>query len=383
MKHKGERRAGEAARLSCGGFTLVELIITMFVSVLAFAIATNIFTALLTQFKQQSKIAETNIEGAVGLEILRRDLESAGYGLPTSFMPGVTFTSESPGPPGLLLGLAVWLNDNLKPDKIPRPITSVNNSPFTMQASDYLAIRSLLVARNSSCGKSATVRLGVPLREDLGPESFQSSDTDSVIVINPKISDGVSVLELVGSGATISATYSDAKSTAPWIPPGPSDTRLIYGVDPTATLRFPFNRADYYLDAGGTPSYCAKGTGTLFKRVLLHGSTAFDTPLPLLDCVADMEVVYGMDISDPPDGVIDTNYNNITALTAEEVRTRVREVQVHILAHEGQRDPNYTHPISNIKVGDRLFTLATRVPDYKNYKWKVYKIFVKPPNFGG
>ena len=64
------------------GFSLIELMITMVVFLLAIAAASNVFTGLLTQFKQQSKIAETNIEGAVGLEILRRDLESAGYGVP-------------------------------------------------------------------------------------------------------------------------------------------------------------------------------------------------------------------------------------------------------------------------------------------------------------
>src|SRR3990172_3515844 len=64
------------------GFSLTELMITMVVFVLVIAAASQIFTGLLTQFKQQSKIAETNIEGVVGLDILRRDIEHAGYGLP-------------------------------------------------------------------------------------------------------------------------------------------------------------------------------------------------------------------------------------------------------------------------------------------------------------
>ncbi len=64
------------------GFTLVELIITMLIFVLIMAAASGVFTGLLTQFKQQSKIAETNVEGIVGLEILKQDLEQAGYGLP-------------------------------------------------------------------------------------------------------------------------------------------------------------------------------------------------------------------------------------------------------------------------------------------------------------
>ena len=60
------------------GFTLIELLITMVVFVLVIAAGSQIFTGLLTQFKQQSKIAETNIEGTVGLEILKQDIGHAG-----------------------------------------------------------------------------------------------------------------------------------------------------------------------------------------------------------------------------------------------------------------------------------------------------------------
>ena len=72
------------------GFTLVELMITMVVFVLVIAAASQVFTSLLTQFKQQNKMAETHIEGAVGLGILRHDLEHAGYGLPWN-MNGIVY----------------------------------------------------------------------------------------------------------------------------------------------------------------------------------------------------------------------------------------------------------------------------------------------------
>ena len=62
------------------GFTMTELLITMTIFVFAIAAISNIFVPLLTQFKQQSRLAETQIEGAVGLDILRRDLEQAGFG---------------------------------------------------------------------------------------------------------------------------------------------------------------------------------------------------------------------------------------------------------------------------------------------------------------
>ncbi len=67
------------------GFTLIELMIAMVVFMFVIVAATGIFIPLVSQFKQQSKITETNIEGIVGLELLRGDLEQAGFGLPLYF----------------------------------------------------------------------------------------------------------------------------------------------------------------------------------------------------------------------------------------------------------------------------------------------------------
>ena len=63
------------------GFTLIELMVTMVIFVLAIAAASQMFIGQLTQFKQQGKIAETNIEGIIGLELLRRDVAHADLGL--------------------------------------------------------------------------------------------------------------------------------------------------------------------------------------------------------------------------------------------------------------------------------------------------------------
>ena len=98
------------------GFSLVELMITMVVFVLFMIAATNVFTGLLTQFKQQSRQAETNIEGIVGLEIMRQDIEGAGYGLPWN---GLIAYNEVTGDP-------LSLNDS--PTGVPRAIVSKNSA---------------------------------------------------------------------------------------------------------------------------------------------------------------------------------------------------------------------------------------------------------------
>ncbi len=86
------------------GFTLVELLIAMTMFIIVIASASSVFVPLLTQFKQQSKSAETQIEGIIGLELLRRDIKHAGFGLPWN-MNGATYTeAENDG------GITPWVD---------------------------------------------------------------------------------------------------------------------------------------------------------------------------------------------------------------------------------------------------------------------------------
>jgi hypothetical protein len=150
----------------------------------------------------------------------------------------------------------------------------------------------------------------------------------------------------------------------------------------------PFNRADYFIttvDSDGTnitPQRCASNTGVLVKAVVSHNDGNFDDFMPLLDCVADMQVVYRLDTNG--DGTIDNTTNDISVgLTAQQIRDQVEEVRVYILGHEGQRDPNYTYPNNSITVGEfglgNNFDL-TGIANYQNYRWKIYTIVVNPNN---
>ncbi len=64
------------------GFTILELMIALAIVMLVLAAATTFFIGTVRQYKIQTKIVETNIEGVLGLELLRQDLESLGFGVP-------------------------------------------------------------------------------------------------------------------------------------------------------------------------------------------------------------------------------------------------------------------------------------------------------------
>jgi prepilin-type N-terminal cleavage/methylation domain-containing protein len=386
------------------GFTMVELLITMVVFVFVMAAGSQIFSGLLTQFKQQSKIAETNIEGLVGLEMLRQDLEHLGYGLPWIIPAGVTYSeSSSNNPSGLSSPAPSTMNDS---PLAPRAVISGNNVTYggansIFTGSDYLVIKAVNAALNDASQRWTTLKMApfsVPDNpRQWIPASENLESTDRVIVISPGATD-TNARRLVDNGGTFYTTFGNV-TNSPWPPTDNLETRLVYGINSTsdpAPVR-PFNRADYFISRVNNivpQPHCAPNTGVLVKAVLNHGG-AYDGVLPLLDCVADMQVVYALDNDENgsfEDGVgtpADAYSDNIAALTAPQVRNRVKEVRVYILAHEGQRDQNYIYPSETIGVPaapdpgaglGRTFDIKTAIgdPDYQHYRWKLYTIVVKP-----
>jgi len=145
------------------GFSLIELIITMTVFVMAMALATSMFVPMLTQFKQQSKVAESQVERLIGLDILRRDIEQAGYGLPWVIPAGVNYQETiadgatnwverdyNDGPPtnparGTELG-----DPACNP---PAGIRSGDNVAGTLNNSDIIVIKATNIATNDAATK--------------------------------------------------------------------------------------------------------------------------------------------------------------------------------------------------------------------------------------
>jgi hypothetical protein len=168
-----------------------------------------------------------------------------------------------------------------------------------------------------------------------------------------------------------------------------------YWNDTTTHLRVPYNRVDYFIDRPSSnqdiSARCAPGTGILYKGTLNHSDGGV-TRYPLLDCVADMQVVYALDTDG--NGGVDTHFDEdgLKFLSAKEIRSQLKEIRVYILTHEGQKDNsfNYTRgPV--IAVGEdfgggfrgrnydvsRLHNIGT---NWKNYRWKLYTLVVAPSN---
>lgn len=199
--------------------------------------------------------------------------------------------------------------------------------------------------------------------------------------------------QLMATGSTVFSATFGAYSTLT-NPHANGDTFEVYGVNPNTNLLMPFNRADYYVKRPTTnmPTVCANNTGILYKSTIIHSNGELTAGMPLLDCVADMQVVYGLDNDNT--GRVNQHFNapaNISPVTAADIRSQLREIRVYILAQEGKKDLSYNYPSQTIDVGEsfdggttimgRHFDLKTLIgDDYKYYRWKVYTIVVRPKN---
>ena len=365
------------------GFSLIELIIAMGMVVFVIAAASNIFVNILGQFKQQGKISETQIEGVIGFDILRRDVEHAGLGLPWNVSDNVgvpvnwntlnNYTEASMVP-------ASDYND--APANAPRAILSGNG--IGLNGSDQLFIKSANAAISDTGHKWSHIGSdGILKKWDIANENFLTNN--KVIVVAPGTTeDNERTLIVNGPVFSTSIAYSGLDAFVPPIfsPAEPTSTYLVYGLDPVTAPRMPFNRGDYFISTASTPAHCAPNTGVFVKTVIDHSDgdydqdgDAIDDELPLFDCVADFQITFSLDTDD--DGAIDLISDDITLLTASDIRDQVEEATVSVVLQEGQKDMTYDFSMNNTRDSLATTNLDTIVgSDYIYYRWKRYQMSV-------
>lgn len=418
------------------GFTLVELVVTMAIFVIVIILSSFVFEKAIGQASRRSKTIEGQIEGVVGLEILRTDLDSAGYGLPFGIMSTATGTKisgyseaiDSPNFPVPGVNRAT-LND--APSRPPRSVVGINGgSGVGFNRSDYLVVKSVTVAMNDTAKKSSRVMYDKIGADPVGKIVMGGTVDDlqpgeRAIVMRSTFEGGEEksreLLIDENTGAFFVTVPSAYLPTA-FSPRAADDTCLIYGIDPvnaTSSLRMPFNRADYYISRpANIPQSCNAGTGVLYKVTSNHSNGGI-TYFPLVDCIGDMQVVFLLDMDkcdnarhiNPDADDIAGTYSDISVSAGSQIkslgdpekigginvsaadvvvtlndpellRLRLKEIQVYILAQMGKKDNAYRYPDDSIVVGvaglGRTWTAsemaATFGAEWRNYHWKVYKI---------
>lgn len=389
---------------STSGFSLVEMVLVMAIFMSIIIISSGAFNKLVSVSTQEAKSVESDTQGVIGLEMLRVDLEHAGYGLPwelsfpAEFQETVADGDVAPGvDPRNFNDLNNASSDT---NRVPRALQSGVSS----NGSDYLVLKSTLITTSETSKKWAYVD-GVGGASQLKSwGSNNLSDGEKIITLDSRTKRLISkpvtppaVMTAADFSYAIAAT-NGATMMPPdgFQPPTESATYLVYGVSSATTLRAPYNRIDFYVkqpdSAKEMPARCAPGTGILYKGVLNHTNGASTdgkfTEYPLLECVADMQVVFHMDTNG--DGGADAFFphNGLSSLSAKEIRQQVKAVNIYVVTHEGRKDGNFAYSKGkDLVVGEGfgrtldLETLFSGTTDsYLRYRWKTYKISVLPKN---
>lgn len=424
------------------GFTLIELIVSMGLFVIVMIMASAAFNKIVTQASRTSKSEESNIEGVIGLEVMRHDLELMGAGLPWSWSrrdPAITGSLVNCGLTYLEAtdATGLKLNDAANANNVPRAFVALNVGAFN---SAYIAIKGATVGRDKAAQRwsyipfgnySATPRQSRPVT--FASNNLQTGNMVLMVNSNPDnpTFDHTLIVEPNANPANPSTAFSVAFNTNNgisdnYLPTDANQTYMVYGLSNSNVPdpRMPFNRADFFIgqNLGGNtvPPFCAPNTGVLYKATVNHGSStggAYNY-IPLLDCVADMQVVLGWDSgahvlakdsSVVGSSTIPAAYNggvNAVSVSAGDVqnwlsdpkilREQLKLVTVYILVQDGKIDPNYTYPTDNgyiyYKVNDPFIGKDSGgavgpavkryllTPEQRKYHWKVYQIVVRPKN---
>jgi prepilin-type N-terminal cleavage/methylation domain-containing protein len=380
------------------GFSLIELVVVMGIFLTVMLITSSAFKLIANSSSQQSKSAETLIEGIVGLEVLRADLQQAGFGLPWAFQNPIAASAYVESVMGANMPQSsFWpvgdpsLNFNDASTGVPRPIQSASTN-FN-SGSKYIVIKSTAAATNDTAKKWTTVSFvggaKVPPRV-WGDSSRDLAATDRVIVVKNNLITTPPTRQLMVTASTGNYYTLFNNHSTLMTSHVDGDTYQVYGVAP-GNLSMPFNRADYYIMTPTTmPQGCAPHTGVLYKANISHSGGGY-APLggiPLVDCVADMQIVYGLDT----DNGGRVNLHTTTApASASGQRAQIKELRVYILVQEGKKDIFFHYPSPTIDVGEsfdggatvsgRTFNLPTIIgAGWDSYRWKVYTIVVRPLN---
>lgn len=384
------------------GFTLTELLVVMAIFMTVIIITAEAFKTIADKSAQQSKSVETQIEGIIGLEVLRADLAQTGFGLPCglpwTFQTPITY-AEATGTNMTTAAADLFFND--APANAPRAIVS-GGTDFNKDSggigSMYLVIKSTNAVANDTSKKWTTVSFDKDNVKSIrvwGDAGRDFTSAERVIVVKNSLTADSPTRQLMAASSTVfSATFGTYSTVGLVSPHQNGDTFVIYGINPDTALRMPFNRADYYIKrpTDKMPASCAPNTGILYKSTITHANGNPSVGMPLLDCVADMQVVYGLDTSGTS-GTSDAGFVNshttVPLATADEIRKQLKEIRVYILAQEGRKDLSYRYPAEKIRVGENIngidrgreFNLQALIgSDYKYYRWKVYTLVVRPKN---
>lgn len=348
---KGKRLLRNAA-----GFGIVEVLVAAAIGMIGCIVVMDLFSFQEEQRRTTTSGADAQINGALGIFALERDIKAAGYGMPPGSCTAINAYDESVTPPDIALNAS--------------PITIIQNTPTS--GSDRIEV--------STSGS------------DIGgiPSIIQTDMPDSSSILRVDSGFGFKAGQLIllyapGKPCTLMQLTQDAQktgtanTTAPgtmWnlqhnptsvynppgghniAPPGGYQTgSLVFGFDNyTSRAYFIQNNALYMRD--------------------LRQPTSATNPIQVVDGIVAMRAVYGRDTD--LDGKVDT-WDNTAPSSAQQVIA----VRVGLLVRSGAYEKKMVTNAASISLWDGGPSVALRDDTQtdpnnrdRHYRYKVYQTII-------
>ncbi len=318
------------------GFSIIELLVSIFITVLILGLAYVLYNSFFKHYKTSSSSLVSQMEDIIGYNIIRLDLEHVGYGIASDeTTPIIKWNSSSKE-----LVLHSTLNVSRKETE-GYLIASCSGGSLTID----------LDARGDSSAKNATVIRG---------------NDKTCFATNATIS---------GGSISVSPSCSQYNRYVAFPLPDSFSNKCnkcqCLGIT-------------YKLISSNLPKFCAPNTNKL-QRVVGDGKGT-----PIINCVSDFKPVFALDTNG--DGKPDELKEVLPSSNAD-IRNQLKQINLYILVQEGQKDSSFTYkqvaPCSSgggmcvvyndIDPDGNDYPVELKLPsDYKHYRWRVIKISAKP-----
>lgn len=316
------------------GFTLVELLVSLFIFSILMSGVYVTYTSLYSDYKMQSSDIQSEVEKLVGLNLLRLDIEHAGYGI------------------------------------------SDNSSalPIEMNSND-LIVRSVINATNQKT-------YGWSLIEYNGSWNLKSGDP-SISGANYVVLDA-----LDKSFVTDGVNWGDSTGMSA----GNSYLAFPYDNATSGCATQFCNKITYALSGSTSTSNCNPNTSDLLRKVG-DGSGSH-----IVDCVADMKIRFDYDSDNSSGIEDDERNQAFSGTwSADDIRENLKSVNVYLLVQDGNidRDFNFAE-INQVDTSVPAFIYYNADPtdtncdpedicldlpsDYEHYRWAPVSVKVNPMN---
>ena len=334
------------------GVTLVELLVGMTIGLLSVVIITQVMAVSEEQKRTTSSGSDAQVNGALALSSLQREIRMAGYGLAgAGFATGCQITGKfkgvdiSPASSWMLAPIQITQGDDGAPDSI--RVMRSNAPDFALPllvAEEHLKSGDHFVMRNvmTNVARSGDLMLVVP------PDP--KTNWCTLFAANPAPTDRTIWHKPDAAGGWNSAP--DESAFPEKYPPG-----------------------SVIVNAGSFVNDLYSVVDNQLRRTsFVSASNTFTDPEPMFNQIVDLQAVYG---KTAPDGL--TTWDETQPATAGEWRSVVA-VRIGLVARSAQFEKDEVTSAAPTWTFDgettQAFAVDKRDADWKHYRYKVYEAVV-------